>query len=204
MDLKFLLKNNGKTNMTRGIDASAVTESQKSLNALVTLIDVLVDPSDPVYLSDYSRDLIVDGKEYVGAGNLVGLSAVVEDSSNAINKVDFVFGGVDDEIIKLILDYDYIDRPITIRKQFVNPNSDALVGGSFLVFDGRIDQPVITHAFDSRTATISIACSNHWVDYARKNNRHTNDAEQQAIFSGDSCFRYSIDFDKEVKWGQTS
>lgn len=205
--------------MTRGLNATQVTESEKSYNSLITLVDILVDPNDPAYVTDFARDITVDGKDYLSAQGLISFSSVVEDAQNTINKVDFMLTGVPDEFVNLFLDYDYIDRQITIRKQFVNPDTDALIGGSFLVFDGRVDRPVISHEFSNRTASVSVSCSSHWSDFGRKNGRHTNDSEQQAqkqygtyqssfhasnTFSGDNCFKYAIDFDKEVKWGQTS
>lgn len=190
--------------MTRSLDSSAVTESQKGFNSLVTLVEVVVDTSNPTYLTDYARDLVVSGKTYLSAQGLMSVTSVTEDSQNTINRVDVVLSGITDEFISDFLDFDYIDRPVAIKKQFVNPNTDALVGGEFLIFDGRIDKPVISHSFNTRTASIGISCSSHWSNFARKNNRHTNDLEQQSHFSGDNCFKFSIDFDKELNWGQAT
>lgn len=189
--------------MTRGLDSSAQTEAAKPLNSLITLVDILVDPSDPAYITDYARDITVDSKNYLSAQGLLQFGAVIEDAQNSIQKVDISLTGIPDEFVNLFLDYDYIDRPLQIRKQFINHDTDALVGSSFLVFDGRIDKPVINHQFNAGTATISVTSSSHWVDYNRKNGRHTNDSEQQSHFSGDDCFEYAIDFDKEISWGQT-
>lgn len=188
--------------MSRGLSGSAITESQKSFNSLVTLVEVIVDSNNPTYLTDYARDLTNDSKTYLSAQGVMGMSNVLEDSSNSIQKIDLTLTAVPDDFVRLFLDHDYIDRPVKVRKLFVDTTTGAAIGSSILVFDGRIDKPIINHEFDSRTATIGISASSHWTDFQRKNGRHTNNAEQQTLFSGDECFQFAIDFDKEITWGQ--
>lgn len=186
--------------MSRGFDSTAIAESVKSYNTIATLVEVIVDPANPTYLTDYARDITHGGKTYLSAQGMLGVSAVAEDSSNTINSVDLELSGVVDTFVNLFLDYDYIDRPVRLRKLFLDQSGNAL-GNSRLVFDGRIDKPVIQHQFDSRTASVGVTASSHWVDFNRKNGRHTNDSEQQTHFPGDSGFEFSIDFEKEIKWG---
>jgi hypothetical protein len=190
--------------MSRGLSSSAKTESQKSFNSLVTLVEIVVDSGNPTYLTDYARDLVDDSKTYLSAQGVLGITNILEDSSNSIQKVDLTLTAIPDGFVNLFLDHDYIDRPVKVRKLFVDTSTGASIGSSILVFDGRIDKPIINHEFDSRTATIGISASSHWVDFQRKNGRHTNDAEQQSLFSGDECFQFAIDFDKEITWGQAN
>ena len=56
--------------------------------------------------------------------------------------------------------------------------------------------------FEGQTATIGITASSHWANFERKSGRFTNDAHQQTYFSGDDCFKFSIDYEKEIVWGQ--
>jgi hypothetical protein len=187
--------------MPRGFNSTAIAESVKSFNTIATLVEVVVDSGNPTYLTDYARNITVDGKTYLAAQGMLGFSAVMEDSTNSIQTVDVTLTAIPDNFVNLFLDFDYIDRPVRVRKLFLDQAGNAL-GNTRLIFDGRIDKPIIRHEFDNRTATVGISASSHWVDFERKNGRHTNDAEQQHLFPGDSGFEYSIDFEKEIKWGQ--
>jgi hypothetical protein len=187
--------------MSRGFDATALAESVKSYNSIASLVEVLVDPANPTYLTDYARDITHDGKTYLSAQGIIGISGVSEDTNNSIFTLELSLTGVPDEFVKLFLDFDYIDRPLRLRKLFLDDGGNAL-GNSRLMFDGRIDKPVIKHEFKQRTASLAVSASSHWVDFEETNGRRTNNAEQQHLYPGDSCFEFAIDFDKEITWGQ--
>lgn len=185
----------------RGFTSTAQTESRKSFNSIATLVEVLVDPSNPTYLTDFSRDLTYGGKTYLSAQGFMSISAVIENNNNGIETVSLSLSAVPDEFVNLFLDFNYIDRPVKVHKLFLD-DAGVAIGASVLIFDGRIDKPVIKHDFEGRTATIGITASSHWVNFSRKSGRFTNDAHQQTFFSGDDCFQYSIDYEKEIVWGQ--
>ena len=185
----------------RGFNSSAKTESAKSFNSIVTLVEVLVDPSNPTYLTDFTRNITHDSKTFLSAQGMMSISAVTENNSNGIEQVSLSLSGVPDDFVSLFLDYNYIDRPVKIHKLFLDKDG-SIVGNSVLIFDGRIDKPVIKHDFDGGTSSVGITASSHWVDFTRKSGRFTNDSHQQLYFSGDECFKYAVDYEKEITWGQ--
>ena len=187
--------------MARGYNSTAQAESRKSFNSIATLVEVLVDPSNPTYLTDFGRNISHDSKTWLSGQGMLSVSSVLENSSNGIESVSLSLSGVPDNFVKLFLDYAYIDRPVKVHKLFLD-DAGAPLGNSVLIFDGRIDKPIIKHDFDGRTASIGITASSHWVDFNRKSGRFTNDAHQQTYFSGDDCFQYAIDYEKEITWGQ--
>ncbi len=187
--------------MGRGFDSTAQTESAKSFNSIATLVEVIVDPSNPSYLTDFARNISHDSKTFLAAQGLLSVSSITENNTNGIEKCSLSLTGVDDTFVNLFLDYNYIDRPVKIHKLFIDQDGNA-VGNSRLIFDGRIDKPVIKHDFDGRTASIGIQASSHWVNFERKNGRTTNDAHQQTYFSGDDCFEEAINYEQEIAWGQ--
>ena len=187
--------------MARGFNATAVIDSEKSLNSVATLIEVLVDPSDPAYITDFARDISHDSKTFTSLQGLISVSSIIENNTNGIESLSFSLSAVPDEFTKLFLDYSYIDRSIKVHKVFLDA-AGAVVGNSMLVFDGRIDKPVIKHDPQGGTATIGITASSHWANFTRKSGRFTNDAMQKTFFSGDDCFKFAIDYEKEIKWGQ--
>lgn len=189
--------------MPRGFNPTAKTESALSYNSLATLVEVLVDPSDPLYLTDYARDISHDSKTWTSAQGMIGISAITENSSNGIETLSLSLSGVPEDFVSLFLDYNYVDRAVKIHKVFLDA-AGAVVGNSMLCFDGRIDQPVIKHEVEKGTATVLCQASSHWIDYSRSTGRTTNDAQQQhaSNFPSDDCFKFSIDYEKEIKWGQ--
>lgn len=185
----------------RGFNTDAKTESVKSFNSIATLVEVLVDPSNPTYLTDFSRDISHDSKTFLSAQGMMGIGAVTENSTNGIEQVSLSLSGIPDDFVNLFLDYNYIDRSVKIHKLFLDA-SGAAVGNSRLIFDGRIDRPVIKHDFEGKTASIGVTASSHWANFERTTGRYTNDSHQQSYFSGDECFEYAIDYEKEITWGQ--
>lgn len=186
----------------RGFNSTAKTESAKSFNSIATLVEVLVDPSNPTYLTDFGRDISHDSKTWLSAQGLLNVSAVTENNSNGIEQVSISLTAIPDNFVNLFLDFNYIDRSVRIHKLFLDKDG-AIVGNSVLIFDGRIDKPVIKHDFEGQTASIGITASSHWANFERKSGRFTNDAHQQSYFSGDDCFKFSIDYEKEITWGQS-
>jgi hypothetical protein len=187
--------------MARGFNSTSVTESEKSFNSIATLVEVLVDPSDPAYLTDFARNISHDSKTWLSAQGLLSVSSITENANNGIEQCSITLSGVPDTFVKLFLDYAYIDRSIKVHKVFLD-NDGAIVGNSVLFFDGRVDRPIIKHDFENEIATVSLTLSSHWTDFNRRNGRYTNDASQQDHFSGDDCFQYAIDYEKEITWGQ--
>ncbi len=187
--------------MARGFNTTSKTESVKGFNTIATLVEVLVDPSDPLYLTDYSRNISHDSKTWNAAQGMLGISSVSENNTNGIETVTLSLSGIPEDFVALFLDYNYVDRSVKLHKVFLDEEG-VVLGNSMLIFDGRIDKPVIKHDFEGATATVAVAASSHWIDFNRTTGRTTNDAHQQTYFSGDNCFKYSIDYEKEITWGQ--
>ena len=71
--------------------------------------------------------------------------------------------------------------------------------GSFLMFKGRIDSPVIKEN-TNETTTLAATCSSHWVDYERDKGIITNDNRQKDLYSGDKGFEFAKEVIKDVQW----
>ena len=73
--------------MARFTDNTRNTESEKPLNSLVSLIEILVDPSDPLYVTDYARPLTAGGKDYQVDNGILDVTSVSEDLDNTITSI---------------------------------------------------------------------------------------------------------------------
>ena len=135
---------------------------------------------------------------YTGLSGYLGFGDVDETSDFAVSSVAVSLSGIPRENAKLFLRANYTDRPIEIYRVWLD-TSNQQIGQPLIVFDGRIDKPVIND--DGKQVTIAANASSHWVDYDRKNGRKTNDNVQQYWFSGDRGFEYVTENVKELKWG---
>jgi len=79
-----------------------------------------------------------------------------------------------------------------------------LVSDPLLIFDGRLNNPVIKEDVEAGTSTIAVQASSLFVDFDRINTRFTNNESQQSFFAGDTGFRFSSVVVKELNWGMTT
>tara|TARA_R100001440_G_scaffold50040_1_gene70017 strand:+ start:427 stop:1083 length:657 start_codon:yes stop_codon:yes gene_type:complete len=123
--------------------------------------------------------------------SLVGIPAfgkTVDDGSG--NSVELNF-------IQQFLNYDYVDQPVRIYRVFFDDEVTNL--GSFLMFDGRINAPVIEDD-PADTTIVAATCSSHWVDYERTTGQITNDNRQQNLYTGDRGFQFANKVIQDIKW----
>jgi len=187
--------------MARPIDTATLNKLKETSYTIVSLFEFYVDPSETTYLTDAAYDITANGHTYLSTGGMMSMSDITEEDRLTIEKVDITVSAVESKFVKLFLDYNYIDRRIVVYRAILDDNS-RVIGNPFLVFDGRMDAPAIAEDFQSRTATLKVSASSHWIDFDATNGRHTNDSEQQVLFSGDRFFQFAMDNVKDLKWGR--
>jgi len=188
--------------MSRGVATATATElATKSFN-ICNLVEFQNIGGGNTYLNDGPVDITYNSNTYLATKGLLGISDIIEEEEIKIENVDISLSGIDTSMVKLFLDYDYIDRRVLIHRTVLD-NNYGIVGTPILVFDGRLDQPRMVEDFKSRTAVLSVSASSHWSDFQSQSGRHTNDTEQQILFSGDNFFANATDTQKDVKWGRS-
>ena len=187
--------------MSRGLDYQSQTELDTHTFAIINLIQFLDIGPSPVYLTDGPGDVVWDGKTFQALGNFLSMSEIVEEQDLKIESIDISLSAIDTDIVKLFLDYDYIDRRVLVHRAVVGSNYQP-IGVPVLVFDGRLDQPRISDDWQSKTATLAITATSHWSDFESMGGRHTNDTENQVLFPGDTFFVSSTETQKDVKWAK--
>jgi len=187
--------------MSRNLDGNSKYELNKKYFSIVNLIQFLDIGPTPVYLTDAPGDITWDGKLFLSMGQVLSISDIAEEQDLKIESIDITLSAIDNSIVKLFLDYDYIDRRVVVHRAVVGSNYQP-VGTPALVFDGRLDQPRLVDDWQSGTATLGVTASSHWSDYDSTGGRHTNDTEHQVLFPGDTFFATSTETQKDVKWGK--
>jgi hypothetical protein len=185
--------------MDRDSTAAFQTEIVKSANRPCHLVQIVFD-SETLYMSDAFKNISYGGNTYIGASDLLSFSDIEEAVVVIVSKITVSLSGVDKTWISKILSQDYIDRTVKIYTAFLDTSFD-LIADPVLIFEGRIDEPAITEEWESGKSTVSVGCTNAWVDFTRNTGRHTNHEEQNIRFSGDKGFEFASEIVKDIRWG---
>jgi hypothetical protein len=179
----------------RGATAAVITEIEKSKNQPFHLIEVEFSVNT-FYLTDAYRDIVWDNgggnHTYIALGHFLSFSDIEETSTVQVSSLTVQLSGIDQTFLSAVLSEYYIDRPLKIYKGFLD-DTMAVVADPILIFEGRMDSPIISENPDDGSCILSAAATNTWVDFERLAGRHTNHEEQQ-IFS---------ELTKEIRWGTT-
>ena len=188
--------------MDRGSTGAFQTEIVKSANKPFHLVKLSFDDVS-YFLSDAYIPVTYDSNTYTPTGSFLAFSDIVETNEANIETISISLSGVDTTYVNLFLTGGYLDRTVQIYKAFLDSN-DALVSDPLLIFDGRLNNPVIKEDVEAGTSTIAVQASSLFVDFDRINTRFTNNESQQSFFAGDTGFRYSSVVVKELNWGMTT
>lgn len=186
--------------MDRGSTTAFQQEVVKSANRPVHLAEIIFD-DETVRMNDGYKDITYSGNSYVAVGHFMGFSNIQEEVQVIVSKVTLSLSGVDQSMISRFLNKEYIDRTVKIYTAFLNA-SQTLIADPVLIFEGRMDAPVITDDPVGGKSLISVTATNTWVDFSRKTGRHTNHEEQQIFFAGDKGFEYASEIVKDIVWGK--
>ena len=175
--------------MDRGSTSAFQTEIVKSANKPFHLVNLSFDSID-YYLSDAYIPVTFSGNEYTPTGSFLSFSDIVETTETNIESITIALSGVDTTFLSAFLSDEYLDRTVEIYKAFLDSN-DTLVSSPLLIFNGRINNPVIKEDVDAGTSTVSVSASSLFVDFEKISARFTNNESQQSFFAGDTGFRFS-------------
>jgi hypothetical protein len=184
----------------RGSTTAFQNEIVKDQSHPLHLIEVYLD-SATYYVTDNFRDITYNSNTYTALGFFLNFDTIEESASISASKITLGLSGVDQTYTNLFLTENYVDRRVVIRKAFID-TSNALIADPVVIFDGRMDNPVITEDTDSGLATIGVTVSNQFVDFEKTPGRYTNHENQQLYYPGDKGFIYASQIIKDIVWGQ--
>ena len=190
---------------TDATQAKIITAAGKQVLQLYE--SLYMDIDDGVFITNAPGNVtIADGigsgtNVYQSVGQFLGFSAVQEEKIFTTSEVTISLSGLPShelgtDFISDILQYDYVDKDVRIFRTFFDRDVEI---GSFLMFKGRVDSPVIKEN-PNDTTTLATTCSSHWVDYERDNGIITNDNRQKDLYSGDKGFEFAKEVIKDVQW----
>jgi hypothetical protein len=124
-----------------------------------------------------------NGNAYFGAGPLLTISGISEDSTVEAKNVTISVSGIPSDIIALALGEMQRGLPAQVYFGLFEEDGVTLIANPVLAYVGKMDQPTISDA--GETCTIGINVENALVDMNRSVWRRYTDADQQMDYPGD-------------------
>lgn len=154
--------------------------------------------SSPLYVWSGYGDLFIEGKTYLGAGQLLNISSVSETTEMEAKGATITMTGIPSSFLSLALQEPYQGRECIIYFG-VTDNPSAYVE----VFAGELDQMNIEEA--SETCAISVTAENVLIKLERPVVRRFTNEDQKSRFPDDKGLEYVASLqDKEIFWGRTA
>ena len=186
--------------MSRVLSSEMQSVSTADLVRPIVFVEADFD-SAPVNLWNGVGDLTYGGKTYIGAGNLLGISAIEESSDLVANGAKVVLSGIGEPLISKARDEDYQGRTLDIYLGAMDENG-SVISSPVKVFSGFMDVMVISDAGES--AEIAISVENRLIEFERTSIRRNTAEDQKIDYPTDKGFEFVAEIqEKDIVWGRT-
>lgn len=183
--------------MSRDITATVLNALDDSVIEPFFAVDLDFD-SGPLYVWSGYGNLVISGKTYLGAGQLLNISSIAETTEMEAKGATISMSGIPSSFLSLALQEPYQGRECRIYFGVTSNPSDYVE-----VFSGELDQMNIEE--QAETANISVTAENVLVKLERPVVRRFTNEDQKSRFSGDRGLEYVAALqDKEIFWGRTA
>jgi len=190
--------------MSRSLSAEMVAVATADIVRPIYLVKAEFDSTPPedrnAYLWSGHGDLTFNGKNYLGVGNLLSISAISETTDMSVAGASIVLSGIQAQLLEIARDEDYQGRPVTIYLGALNELGD-LISSPTVLFGGFMDVMTISEA--GETSTITITAENKMVAFERASVRRFTAEDQKIDYPDDMGFEFVSKIgDKEIIWGR--
>jgi hypothetical protein len=192
--------------MSRSLSAEMLAVATADIVRPIYLVKAEFDSTPPedrnLYLWSGFGDLTFNGKNYLGVGNLLSISAVDESTDLTATGASVVLSGIQSTLLAIARDEDYQGRPITIYLGALDDTGD-LIASPTVLFSGFMD--VMTIAEAGETSTISVTAENKLIAFDRSYVRRYTAEDQKIDYPNDMGFEFVAKIaDQEIIWGRAS
>lgn len=181
------------------------TAMQSMATAEVVRPIYLVDmefTSGSIYLWSGLGDLTFNSNTYIGAGDLLSIGSLQENTELTATGAKITLGGIKQSLLSLARDEPYQGRPIKIRLGGFDENGD-LIASPVIVFSGFMD--VMTISDSGETSTITVSAENKLIAFQKTAVRRYTAEDQKIDHPTDKGFEFVAKIqEKEIIWGRPS
>jgi len=184
--------------MSRGLSAGMLSQvAASNVNPILLFYGEFA--SGTVRMWSGLGDLSFDSQTWLGAGSLVQVSNVEETSEIKASGVVVTFNGIPADLLSLVLSDVKQGALGKIYLGFLS--SGTVVATPWLIFEGRIDTPIINE--EAETCSIAITYESRLIDLSRPRTARYTDQDQKREFPGDLGMEFVLALqDKEIPWGR--
>jgi len=152
-----------------------------------------------IYVSTLPYDVVMDSKNFLGAGNLLGISSIEETGDIGARGASLTFAGVPEAYISLALTESYQQRECIIYFGSVN-DIGSITPPYVELFRGYLDQLIIEE--NAEAPLIQLTVESKLIDLERPRVRRYTAGDQKRRFDGDKGLNFveSIQ-DQPLFWG---
>jgi hypothetical protein len=142
-----------------------------------------------------------DSKEWIGAGNLLGLSEITESQELKAIGATATLSGLNDSIISVALQEDYQGRACRVWLGAMDENG-LVIADPYLIFGGQADVMQIEDG--GPRSSISMSAESRLIDLERARQHRYEHEAQQVFYPGDLGLQYvpSVQ-DTVIMWGRS-
>jgi len=142
-------------------------------------------------------EIVIDGKDYTGAGTLMSVGSMEESPDVSAKGIDIVLSGLDESVISATLNEDYQNR---IARVLIGTVDDG-VYSAYTMFSGRMDVMEIEDT--GETVTVRISAENRLIDLERPRSSRYTSEDQKTYYPNDLGLDYVADLqEKQINWGR--
>lgn len=179
--------------LTTDVDAAL----QASAKTAITLA-ALDFTSGVVRVTDCPYDVTWDGYTWTGLGRLGSIEMIAEGGDLQARSIKFRLSGIPAAVRSVLLTTYYQGRPAQVWFAAMNPDTHQILEDPVGPFQYRLDSPQISLG---QQATIELPAADRVADWDRPRVRRYNDADQQAVYPGDTfCANAEEMVEKTLVW----
>ena len=184
--------------MSRDLTTAFKTAITDTVVRPLWLVTAVFD-SETLRFWNGTTTLSFGGDDYIGAGNLLNISEVVETQKTEARGIKIELTGIPTDLISVALGEDYQDRVITIDLALVDATGDIILD-PYRYFSGKAD--VMTIEESAETAIIIMTAESDLIILKRVNERRRTSEDQKLTYTGDTFFDSVTALQsKDIVWG---
>lgn len=154
--------------------------------------------SGTIYATNLPVTVTWNAHDWIGLGNLGGISAVEEGENIQAYGLSLTLSGVQPGYVSIALGEQYQGRVAKVYLGLFN-DSYALIADPVVVFRGRMDNMELAQG---DMFTIKVNCEGRLADFERARVRRYNHEDQIAVYPNDKGFEFVPQMvEKTLNWG---
>lgn len=155
--------------------------------------------TNPLYLWNGIGTFTYSSTDYIGAGNLLSISAISENVELRASGITVQLSGISDPLLEKAKTEDYQGRELVVKLGGFN-SSDNVISSPIIIFSGFMDTMTISEG--GETATIAVTVENRLIEFEKTRVRRYTDNDQRIEYPNDDGLEYVSQIqEKSIVWG---